>query len=189
MGYDPFVAGPLRIETRTFELLERSRSRRFPAEVWRPEGSGVYPLILFSHPAGMHRRTATFLCNHLASHGYIVAAMNHSEAVVPELGRQEHETEEHKLARWDAILTRRLRDIRLLLDHIVEEGAALAIDAEKIGIAGHSLGGWASLAINERDSRFKAVVALAPGGASNPRPGILPGKLTFKWGKNIPTLY
>src|SRR5262245_16662585 len=108
MEYDPFVAGPLRIETRTFELSDHSRRRTFPAEIWRPEGSSVYPLILFSHPAGMHRRTATFLCNHLASRGYIVAAMNHSEAVAPELGRQEHESEEQKLARWDAILAGRL---------------------------------------------------------------------------------
>src|SRR5439155_10061680 len=33
-----------------------------------------------------------------------------------------------------------------------------------------------------------AVVALAPGGRSNPRPGILPAKLAFKWGRDVPTL-
>jgi hypothetical protein len=31
-------------------------------------------------------------------------------------------------------------------------------------------------------------VALAPGGSSNPRPGILPAKLAFKWGRDVPTL-
>ncbi|MGZ3520871.1 MAG: alpha/beta hydrolase [Vulcanimicrobiaceae bacterium] len=32
---------------------------------------GTYPLIVFSHHSGGHRRTATFLCTHLSSHGYV----------------------------------------------------------------------------------------------------------------------
>ncbi len=32
-------------------------------------------------------------------------------------------------------------------------------------------------------------MALAPGGASKPKPGILPLKLDFKWGRDVPTLY
>ena len=31
-------------------------------------------------------------------------------------------------------------------------------------------------------------MALAPGGASNPRPGILPLKLSFEWKRDVPTL-
>ena len=30
---------------------------------------GLYPLIIFSHHSGGHRRTSTFLCTHLSSHG------------------------------------------------------------------------------------------------------------------------
>lgn len=37
------------------------------------------PLIVFSHYSGGHRRSATFLCTHLASHGYVVAVLDHSE--------------------------------------------------------------------------------------------------------------
>src|SRR5438270_5192786 len=47
---------------------------------------GRYPLVLYSHAAGQHRRAATFLCTHLASHGYVVAALDHSEVVARELG-------------------------------------------------------------------------------------------------------
>src|SRR5258708_1199892 len=36
---------------------------------------------------------------------------------------------------------------------------------------------------------IRAVVALAPGGSSRPKPGILPGELTFAWGRDVPTLY
>src|SRR5262249_48911074 len=42
---------------------------------------GILPLVIFSHHSGGHRRSATFLCTHLASHGYAVAALDHSEVV------------------------------------------------------------------------------------------------------------
>jgi hypothetical protein len=54
---------------------------------------------------------------------------------------------------------------------------------------GHSLGGWAALATPDVESRIHAVVALAPGGASRPKPGILPLTLAFDWGRDVPTLY
>ena len=31
---------------------------------------GTYPLIIFSHASGHHRRGAPFLCTHLSSHGW-----------------------------------------------------------------------------------------------------------------------
>ena len=33
------------------------------------------------------------------------------------------------------------------------------------------------------------MVALAPGGSSQPRPGILKAKLAFAWGRDVPTLF
>src|SRR5712691_12503312 len=33
---------------------------------------GTWPLVAFSHGSGYHRRAATFLSAHLASHGYAV---------------------------------------------------------------------------------------------------------------------
>src|SRR5262249_9349045 len=48
---------------------------------------GTYPLIIFSHASGAGRRSATFLCTHLASHGYVVAGLDHSEVAVAELAR------------------------------------------------------------------------------------------------------
>src|SRR6185369_15525536 len=43
-----------------------------------PRTGGRYPLVLFSHGFGGHRRQSTFLCTHLASHGYVVAAVDHT---------------------------------------------------------------------------------------------------------------
>ena len=153
---------------------------------------GKYPLVLYSHPSGAHRRSATFLCTHLCSHGYLVAALDHSEVVAPELARKAGESEEQKLARWDAVIASRIPDIRFLL-HYVQKTSALEpqtkIDSARIGIVGHSFGAWTALAVNDVEHSIRAVIALAPGGTSKPRPGILPVKLSFKWGRDVPTLY
>ncbi|HUQ30640.1 MAG TPA: dienelactone hydrolase family protein [Pyrinomonadaceae bacterium] len=153
---------------------------------------GTYPLVIFSHPSGGHRRTATFLCTHLSSHGYVVAAMDHSEAVIAKFARKSIESDEQKAARWEAVIANRVPDIRFLLDHLLSDGvweSEAGLDAARIGIVGHSLGGWTALAATALDSRIRAVAALAPGGSSQPKPGILPVKLTFNRGRDVPTLY
>ncbi len=152
--------------------------------------SGTWPLIAFSHPSFLHRRSATFLCTHLASHGYVVAALDHSEVVAPELAEREDATEEETKARIDEIISSRVPDICALLDRLLEApfDPDITLDASRVGIAGHSAGGWTALAAPDDESRIRAVVALAPGGASNPRPGILPLKLSLEWKRDVPTL-
>ena len=81
--YDPFLQGPFPVNVRTFDALDKARNRVFPCEVWSPADAVNYPLILYSHHSGGHRRAATFLCTHLCSHGYVVAALDHSEVVAP----------------------------------------------------------------------------------------------------------
>jgi dienelactone hydrolase len=160
--------------------------------------AGTYPLIIFSHSSGGSRRGSTFLCTHLSSHGYIVAALDHSEVLTAELARKIDETPQQKSARWEALIASRVPDVRFLLNHLLgsaslfhgEVGKLRAtIDPTRIGIVGHSFGGWTALATTEVEQRIRAVVALAPGGSSQPRPGILPVKLTFNWGRDVPTLY
>jgi len=180
-GYDPFALGPFTVSSRSFELWDDDRGRVFPCEVWEPdEAEQKRPLVVYSHPSLFHHRAATFLCTHLASHGYTVAAMDHSEVVVPALGRQPNETPEARAARMDAIIASRVPDVRLLLRAFPE--------AEPVGVVGHSFGGWTALASPDTEPRIRAVVALAPGGSSERKPGILPLTLAFEWGRDVPTL-
>jgi dienelactone hydrolase len=153
---------------------------------------GTYPLIIYSHPSGGNRRSATFLCTHLCSHGYVVAALDHSEVVAMELARKDGETGEQKSARQEAWIANRVPDISFLLDHLLG-GTAWDSEANladgRIGIVGHSFGGWTALAASEVERRINAVVALAPGGSSESKPGILKLKLPFTSGRNVPKLY
>ncbi len=187
--YDPFAVGPHEVAVRTIEAYDAARDRRFPVEIWCPAVAQAKPLIVFSHYSGGHRRTATYLCSHLASHGYVVTAMDHSEVVAPELARRAGETAAERAARIDDIIASRVPDVRFLLDRLLGGAVDIELDAARIGLVGHSFGGWTVLAVPEVDARVRAVVALAPGGSSSPKPGILPVKLTFAWSRDVPTLY
>ena len=161
---------------KTFEARDEARGRTFPIDVWEADG----PLIVYSHPSMQNRRSATFLCEHLNNHGYRVAALDHSESVDSKLKRPAEESDEARRARWQAVMDARVPDIRFLLDQVGAE--------DRIGIVGHSFGGWTALAVPDVDPRIAAIVALAPGGTSKPLPGILPVTLDFRWGREIPTL-
>ena len=154
------------------QAFDAARNRTFPCDVWRPkEPVGTCPIILLSHSSGgSGRRGYTFLTNHLASHGYIVAGLNHSELVALELGHRDGETPEQRTARAEATIASRVPDIRFLLDYLLTEAQ---LKLAPVGIVGHSFGGWTALASPDVVHEIRAVVALAPAGSSNPRPGIL----------------
>lgn len=182
----------LAAETQDSFVVSPGQPRRQMAVRNAAAEPGMYPLIVFSHHSGGNRRAATFLCSHLSSHGYIVAALDHSEMVAPELARKDGETTEQRAARAQSWVASRVPDIRFLLDYLLSSVDLLPeiqLDRTRIGIVGHSFGGWTALAAPEVESRIHAVVALAPGGASRPRPGILTATLSFAWGRDVPTLY
>ncbi len=159
---------------------------------------GRYPLVAFSHGFGGHRRQSTFLCTHLASHGYVVAALDHTgntmfdviQAVMtfqtsgqmPDANSLVHE-----------FIALRPADIGFMIDSLIGGRAgevANTIDAERIGMTGHSFGGWTTLAVTARDTRIRAALPLAPaGGASHMPVEPLRQSLSFDWGRDVPTLF
>jgi predicted dienelactone hydrolase len=211
-AYDPFTPGPFTVGVQTTEAADPARGRLFPVELWYPAGAGPRPgrepvrdaparpgprpLVVFSHLSGGHRRSSSFVATHLASHGYVVAAMDHSEVVAPELAGRPDETAAERAARIDAIIASRVPDVRFLLDLLLGEAGSssaarggITLDPERVGVAGISFGGWTALAAPESDPRVRAVVAMAPGGIPNPQPGILPLTLTLAWTRAVPALY
>jgi dienelactone hydrolase len=186
-GYDPFRSGPLAVVVEDFMVHDVVRDRTFPTTFWSPSTArDSLPLVVYAHHSGGHRRVASLLCTHLASHGYAVAAMDHSEVVAAGLRGREGESAAELQARVQAIIAARIPDIRVLLDTLLT--GARRLDATRIGLVGHSFGGWAVLAAPDVEPRVHAIVAHAPGGASSRRPGILPLDLDFAWGRDIPTL-
>src|SRR5262245_44920593 len=99
--YDPFAAGPHHVLARTAEIEDAARGRVFPWERWAPAGAaasvGERTRILYSHASRGSRRGAAFLATHLASHGFVVDALDHSEVVAPELAARPGESAEARL--------------------------------------------------------------------------------------------
>ena len=204
-GYDPFAAGPAAVGVRTVEARDKVRGRDFPCEIWYPAElsggthhgevrdatvhGGPHPLVIFSHHSFGHRRKATFLAIHLASHGYVVAASDHSEIIAPELAGRSGETSAQRADRITAIVGSRVPDVRFLLDHLLAGTTGIELDQDRVALAGHSFGGWTVLAVPEVEPRVRAVVALAPGGGNTPKPAILPLTLAFGWNREVPALY
>src|SRR3989442_11111416 len=60
-------------------------------------------------------------------------------------------------------------DVSFAIDHLL--GTDGLVDADRIGMAGHSFGGWTTLTTTARDRRIRAAVPLAPAGGGNPPPG------------------
>jgi dienelactone hydrolase len=159
---------------------------------------GRYPLVLFSHGYGGHRRQSTFLCTHLASHGYVVAAVDHTGNTItdvlqlmvqlagggalPDLGAQ--------LADFIAL---RPDDVVFLLDALLgglDAAIAPLIDPTHVGMSGHSFGGWTTLKIAGREPRVGAALPLAPAGGWTHMPAdVLRQSLDFDWPHPVPTTY
>src|ERR1700679_3799867 len=103
--YDPFSPGRFAVVERSMRAFDAARNRCFPCDVWRPtEPVGTCPIILLSHSSGGS-----------GSRGYIVAGLNHSELVAPELGHRDGETLEERTARAEAAIASRVPDIQFLL--------------------------------------------------------------------------
>jgi predicted dienelactone hydrolase len=157
--------------------------------------AGRFPLVAFSHGYGGHRRQSTFLCTHLASHGYVVAAVEHTGNTMLEImqlvlslqaGGTAPAPEE--TLREFAVL--RPADVTFAIDHVLASDLGARVDAERIGVAGHSFGGWTTLTVTARDPRIRAALPLAPAGGSSPLPvDALAAAVDFAWGREVPTLY
>ncbi len=204
--YDPFSHGSYRAGVRTVEVHDAERSCTLPCEIWYPAdpdeleqserearcAAGAFPFVVFSHSSGSGRRQSTFLCTHLASHGYIVAAVDHAELVIPALARAEDEPPARREERQRAWIANRVPDVTAVLGRLLRGAGQTEIpglDVARVGVVGHSFGGWTALAAADCDARIGAVVALAPAGSSSPRPGILRVPHPFATGRRVPTLY
>jgi predicted dienelactone hydrolase len=172
----------------------------FPA-VWQEAfrdadpADGRRPLVVFSHGYGGHRRQSTFLCTHLASHGYVVAAADHTGNTIMDVMRivlaaQSGGPRPDPEGVLRQFIVARPADASFVIDVALAGGLAGPVDPERVGMAGHSFGGWTTLTTTARDRRIKAALPLAPAGGSSPLPAtLLQEGLDLRWGRDVPTLF
>lgn len=107
---------------------------------------GPYPVVIFSHGNGGVRIQSFYLTEHLASHGFVVAAPDHVGNTL--------ETEFDTSLALPGLEVAKLRpqDVSRTLDAVLaaSEGAGVlagSADPDRVGVAGHSFGGYTALRI------------------------------------------
>lgn len=160
---------------------------------WYPENyigdDHTCPLIVFSHGSFGIKESNESLYRELASHGYIVCAIDHTYQclntvgpdgkTVPMSGEYRKQimaasdsSEEGRQALFFSFtewMHVRMGDINFVLDTVIarsdandggQNGVYLLADTTKIGVMGHSLGGAAALGMGRVRGDVKAVIAL-----------------------------
>lgn len=138
-----------------------------------PTGNEKYPVVLFSHGYPMPSNSGTFATEELASHGYVVFAINHTydtafvvfqdgtNAAVESLG------DVGRIEAVEKILGPRVAvwvaDARFVLNEVTKLDTADArfkgrLDLDRVGYFGHSFGGASAFATLMVDARFKAAI-------------------------------
>lgn len=137
---DVFTVPPADTPRRQMAVRDAPAERRY------------YPLTLFSHSSRGWRRQSTFLCTHLSSHGYVVAALDHSETIASELKWREGETAAHVAGigapflrmreRHRAIVVRANIPVRPMkrLNHPTSTPSKLQQEERKVGGVAHRSG-------------------------------------------------
>jgi len=153
-----------------------------------------FPLITYFHGATGHRRDATELCTHLASHGYLVAAPDFTGNTMGDLFADlaSAGTGAPRLASMESSAADRPRDAKLVIDRVLvgaEPSLAALVDRERIGTCGVSFGGWTTLALNSIDRRPLASFPIVPAWGEGPvKTEMLSALVRLDdWGRPVPT--
>ncbi|GAB2872528.1 lipase [Streptomyces mayteni] len=125
--------------------------------------AGRYPLVVLSPGFSLPRTTLTLLAEELASRGYVVAAVDHAYESVGTLfpgGRMLTCVACETTGGMAAVAEGRAADLSFVLDRLTGPRPAWRhaglIDAARIGMAGHSIGGNATAVTMAGDPRVCA---------------------------------
>lgn len=156
-------------------------NRRIPVRVRIPAGSGTHPVILFSHGLGGSVDAGTIWATAWVDAGFAVVHVQHpgSDASLWQgLRGAQAQAALRKGMGADQFLAR-IADVRIVLDRIGSTAGVGAcafgrLDADQIGIAGHSFGARTVQAlagqqfrtpsglVGMADPRIKAAIAFSP---------------------------
>jgi len=135
---------PSTAQTEGAEITYQGVFARSGAVEGAPRADGVFPVAVFSHGHQAFPEASSFLMAHLASHGWLVVAPEHTGNTF--LDSADRET---------AIYYQRPLDLSATLDHVLADPSA---DPEHVVALGHSFGGYTLFAA--AGARFdEAVIA------------------------------
>ncbi len=166
LPFDPTQPGSAKVEVLNLKLNDQERRRDIPVDVyWSTEASAAKPIIVFSHGLGSVRTDMRYLAEHLASYGYVVAALEHPGS---------NETHVKKALTLQAPLLEaeeflnRPKDISFVLDQLKTlNGTAGSLQgklaSDRAMVVGYSLGGATALSIAGAEMQLTQLKQRCPG--------------------------
>ena len=151
----------------------------------------IKPLVLFSHGFAGFRREATFICTHLASHGYTVIGADHTGSTSWDVEAGLENPDPANVGREEyrrSMAQARKGDVPFLIAEATRRGLSVRDD---VGVTGISLGGWTTLASPAVEPRVRAIAPMCPAGGRSPVAPVengLSAELVFDWNREVPTL-
>lgn len=146
---DPALDGDATVTVSMATIPGATSGRMLQATIYTPSTAGARPVVVISPGFQLQRSQYVSYARHLATWGFVVVLTDYAGgSLFPN----------HTTLATDvpAVITWALAQ------------TALAIDPQKVAVAGHSLGGKISVFAATLDSRIKAVVAWDPVDSSNP---------------------
>jgi pimeloyl-ACP methyl ester carboxylesterase len=165
-----------------FDWRDSTRARDVPVKIYLPKDlSKPCPVVLFSHGLGGSRENYEYLGRHWAGCGYVSVHVQHagSDDAVWKNSEPGERMKSLRGATMNLANTvNRPRDISFVIDQLTQSNADKSsplhgrIDLARIGVAGHSYGGFTAMAIAGQafgprqsremaDSRVKAVIQMS----------------------------
>lgn len=146
-------------------VVVQSVKLKLHAQIWRPEGKGKFPGILFNHGRGGTPHPE-IIAPVFVKHGYVFLAIaRRGEWISADQGENIDNLVEQERAANGADAAKKLQLKLMGTDHLNDVLAGLAclnqlpyVDAKRIAVVGHSFGGSLTLLLSERQHSIRAAV-------------------------------
>lgn len=155
-SFDPSAAGSQTVQESFYSFYDAQRNRRLPVDLyWSASTKPDAPLVVIAPGFEANRKFLAYLARHLASHGLTVAAIEHP--FVARNGSLTSLNPDRLIPSSEFV--DRPKDISFLLDQferLNQQPGELQgkLNARKVSVIGHSLGGFEALALAGAELRF-----------------------------------
>lgn len=132
-----------------------------------------FPVLFFSPGFLMAAQLYSSLIEEMASHGYVMVAINHTDAcwpvmfpdgsspvILPELANIFSNKERSCMQTFDMTQETWIKDVEFVLSWLQNQPLTKSFDFSLMGIFGHSFGGSTAIEVARQHKDFKAVVNL-----------------------------